>query len=111
MHAGQFATLRETVEFYTKGRGHAVPKGEQLLLHWHIWEPQLTDHEIDRLVDFLNTLTDEQFKPQIPDRVPSGLTPIGRNPFKEQPISSRLSPQLSLPSETQFPSNLGEPSL
>ncbi len=76
MHSGRFETLREAVEFYTKGRGHAVPVGADLHLHWHIWEPNLTDYELDRLVDFLGTLTDETFKPQIPRRVPSGLTPI-----------------------------------
>jgi cytochrome c peroxidase len=75
MHSGRFATLRETVEFYTQGRGHAVPEGVEMQLHWHIWEPNLTDYELDRLVDFLGTLTDETFKPQIPKRLPSGLTP------------------------------------
>ncbi|MCB0754786.1 MAG: cytochrome-c peroxidase [Flavobacteriales bacterium] len=73
MHSGKFKTLRETVEFYTKGRGHAVPEGENLYLHWHIWEPELTDAELDRLVDFLHTLTDESFMPKRPDRLPSGL--------------------------------------
>ncbi|MCW8875892.1 MAG: c-type cytochrome [Kangiellaceae bacterium] len=73
MHSGRFDNLRDAVEFYTKGRGHAVPQNEKLLLHWHIWEPNLTDKEIDRLVDFLATLTDETFKPQVPRRVPSGL--------------------------------------
>ena len=71
MHSGRFKTLRETVEFYTKGRGHAVPEGENLYLHWHIWEPDLTDDELDRLVDFLKTLTDESFMPKRPDRLPS----------------------------------------
>lgn len=71
MHSGRFKTLRETVEFYTKGRGHAVPEGENLYLHWHIWEPDLTDTELDRLVDFLQTLTDESFMPKRPDRLPS----------------------------------------
>ncbi len=80
MHSGRFETLRDTVEFYTKGRGHAVPEGTQLHLHWHIWEPNLTDYELDRLVDFLATLTDETFKPQTPRRVPSGLTPIDHLP-------------------------------
>lgn len=75
MHSGRFGTLREVVSFYNEGRGHAVPKNEKLLLHWHIHEPKLTDTELDRLVDFLNTLTDESFKPQRPDRVPSGLAP------------------------------------
>ena len=76
MHAGQFSTLRDAIEFYTKGRGHAVPDDVQLQLHWHIWEPDLQPHELDLLVDFLKTLTDEAFTPQIPNAVPSGLTPI-----------------------------------
>ncbi len=75
MHSGNFRTLRETVEFYTKGRGHAVPEEEDLIIHWHIWEPQLSDYELDRLVDFLKTLTDETFTPKIPETLPSGLKP------------------------------------
>jgi len=73
MHSGKFESLRETVEFYTKGRGHAVPKDEKLYLHWHIWEPNLSDEELDLLVDFLKTLTDESFKPKIPERLPSQI--------------------------------------
>ena len=73
MHSGKFETLRETAEFYTKGRGHAVPENEKLYLHWHIWEPQLTDEELDRLVDFLKTLTDESFMPEIPKKIPSEI--------------------------------------
>jgi cytochrome c peroxidase len=73
MHSGAFSTLRETVTFYTKGRGHAVPDGEDLKVHWHIWDPHLTEYELDRLVDFLHTLTDETFKPKIPETLPSGI--------------------------------------
>jgi cytochrome c peroxidase len=73
MHSGRFATLREATEFYTKGRGHAVPEGEELLLHWHISEPNLTATELDRLVDFMGALSDESFMPEIPQQVPSGL--------------------------------------
>jgi cytochrome c peroxidase len=80
MHSGRFSTLRETVGFYSKGRGHAVPEGVEMHLHWHIWEPNLTDYEMDRVVDFLRTLTDESLKPQVPQRVPSGLTPINHAP-------------------------------
>jgi cytochrome c peroxidase len=80
MHSGGMEDLREAVEFYTKGRGHAVPDGVDMQLHWHIWEPDLTDDEIDRIVDFLGALTDESFKPRIPASVPSGLTPIGQLP-------------------------------
>ena len=75
MHSGRFETLREATEFYTKGRGHAVPEGEDLKIHWHVWEPNLTDDELDRLVDFMKTLTDESFKPRMPDTLPSGLAP------------------------------------
>jgi cytochrome c peroxidase len=71
-HSGKFSTMREMIEFYNLGRGHEVPAGERLHIHWHIWEPKLTSHEIDRLVDFLNTLTDESFKPRTPDVLPSG---------------------------------------
>jgi len=73
MHSGRFATLREATEFYTKGRGHAVPEGEELLLHWHISEPNLTPSELDRLVDFMGALSDESFMPEIPQQVPSRL--------------------------------------
>jgi hypothetical protein len=47
------------------------------MIHWHIWEPNLTDREIDLLTRFMGTLTDEAFMPAIPDRVPSGL-PVTR---------------------------------
>ena len=57
-HSGGFAGLRETVAFYTQGRGHAVPASEKLTVHWHIWEPQLSDREVDLLVEFLGALTD-----------------------------------------------------
>ena len=82
MHSGTFANLRDAAEFYTLGRGHALPDEERdrVTIHWHIWEPNLADEELDRLVDFLATLTDESFKPQIPDAVPSGLLPIGTLP-------------------------------
>ena len=82
MHSGSFATLRDAAEFYTKGRGHALPEEEKgrVQLHWHIWEPKLAEHELDRLVDFMRALTDESFTPAIPTQVPSGLAPVGRVP-------------------------------
>ncbi|MCB1949873.1 hypothetical protein [Nitrosomonas sp.] len=72
-HSGKFSTLREVVKFYTSGRGHAVSAKDDLILHWHIWEPDLSDEEIDRVVDFLYTLEDEYFLPKTPNCVPSGL--------------------------------------
>jgi cytochrome c peroxidase len=73
-HSGKFATLREMIQFYNLGRGHEVPPNEKLHIHWHIWEPNLTSDEMDRLVDFLKTLTDESFKPQVPQILPSGIS-------------------------------------
>ena len=75
MHQGNFESLRDTVAFYNGGRGHAVPEDENLLIHWHVWDPDLREEELDRLVDFLHALTDEGFMPEIPKRLPSGLTP------------------------------------
>jgi len=71
-HSGAFSDLREVVEFYNKGRGNAVSEDMHLYLHWHISDPKLTDTEVERIVDFLGTLTDETFLPQRPARVPSG---------------------------------------
>ncbi|WP_448548434.1 cytochrome-c peroxidase [Thalassotalea fusca] len=76
MHSGRFNELSEAVTFYSKGRGHAVPKGQNLQIHWHIWEPNLTEEEIALIVAFLGTLTDESLTPSVPEHVPSGLPPI-----------------------------------
>ena len=79
MHSGKFASLQDVVTFYNSGRGHAVPENEKLSLHWHIWEPNLTLHEIERVVDFLKTLTDESFLPLTPESLPSGLSNVHKN--------------------------------
>jgi cytochrome c peroxidase len=72
-HSGRFSSLREMIEFYNEGRGHEASAKDSLHIHWHIWEPHLTNEEMDRLVDFVKTLTDESFKPAIPDQLPSGI--------------------------------------
>lgn len=76
MHSGRYNTLKESIEFYNDGRGNAVPDGEKMYLHWHISEPNLAEDEIDLLVEFLATLTDESLTPQIPHSLPSGLAPV-----------------------------------
>ena len=83
-----------------------MPEGEELLLHWHISEPDLTGDELDRLVDFMGTLSDSSLLPIIPQSVPSGLTtisdeaveqraiseiPISEVPINEIPISKKAS--------------------
>ena len=78
MHSGSFNSLGEVLEFYNGGRGHALPAGVELQLHWHIVSPRLSEYELARLADFLQTLTDESLKPQVPERLPSGLTKPGK---------------------------------
>ena len=72
MHQGNFESLRDTVAFYNGGRGHAVPEDENLLIHWHIWDPDLREEELDRLVDFLHALTDEGLCPRYLSACPLG---------------------------------------
>ncbi len=75
MHSGAHATLEEAVRFYSDEPGSHVPAGERVLLSWLMFSgaPVLSDAEVDALVAFLRTLTDESAQPQVPARVPSGL--------------------------------------
>lgn len=95
MHSGRFASLKEAAAFYSKGRGHAVPPELNLTLHWHIWEPKLTDAELDQIVAFLGALTDEQFLPAVPPALPSGLAPVYLTP--EQLAPEQLTPEYPAP--------------
>jgi cytochrome c peroxidase len=74
MHAGQFQTLREVVQFYNRGgnvdRPFAVRRSD---IHWHVREAGLSEADIDALVAFLGTLSDASAAPKVPGRVPSGL--------------------------------------
>jgi cytochrome c peroxidase len=101
MHSGAFDSLRDAVEFYNKGRGHAVPDGMTLYLHWHIGSPKLTEYEVDRLVDFMQTLTDETFLPQVPARVPSGLAPLDNPPRGAAARRTAMAPQRTTRGELQ----------
>lgn len=72
-HTGEAQTLEDAIRFYTLGRAHAVPDSIDLIVHWHIWEPELSEQEIKDIAVFLETLTDESFKPRTPEKSPSGL--------------------------------------
>jgi cytochrome c peroxidase len=89
MHSGTFDNLHQVAEFYNGGRGHAVPKGVDLHLHWHISSPNLTEYELDRLVDFLGTLTDESLQPEVPQQLPSGLAPAAHTP-PSQTVTTKM---------------------
>ena len=85
MHRGQKPSLEDAARFYTGGRGHEVPEGESLMIHWHIWEPRLTEAEITSLAAFMRTLTDEAFIPETPGVLPSGLPVIpGREDLRDK---------------------------
>lgn len=78
--AGQFATLREVMDFYNAPRGHAVPAGADVQLHWHIHmqKAELSADDVTDVLEFLNALTDTSMAPPIPVAVPSGLPVVPR---------------------------------
>ncbi|GAA5134146.1 cytochrome-c peroxidase [Thalassotalea piscium] len=94
MHSGRYKDLREAVKFYNDGRGNSIPEGEEMLIHWHISEPNLTDDELDLIVTFLGTLTDESLTPRIPQQVPSGL-PVIDEKYQERSKAARTQQKLN----------------
>lgn len=72
MHNGRFQTLEEVIDFYAagggKGQGLELPNLDDKIRRF-----KLSDQERKDLVAFLHALTDESKKPEIPERVPSGL--------------------------------------
>jgi len=77
MHNGRFQTLEEVVDFYSNGGG--MGEGLQLPnLDDKIRRFKLSDQEKRDLIAFLHALTDESKKPEIPEKVPSGLPVVPR---------------------------------
>lgn len=74
-NAGQFASLREAVDFYNARRGHALPPGERQAIHWHVhmMDRKLDAADVDAIVAFLGALEDESMSPTPPSALPSGL--------------------------------------
>jgi cytochrome c peroxidase len=79
MHDGSLSTLEDVVAFYRAGGGLAkgVPAAR---LHEFIRPLALSDAETADLVAFLRALTDESARPEIPERVPSGLPVLAGSP-------------------------------
>ncbi|MBT4518887.1 MAG: cytochrome-c peroxidase [Halieaceae bacterium] len=73
MHSGSLERLQDVVEFYNDKRGHAAPEEQNLIIHWHITNPNLRKEEETALIAFLNSLEDETAAPVVPNAVPSGL--------------------------------------
>lgn len=77
MHNGRFQTLEEVIDFYSNGGGQGV--GLQLPnLDDKIRRFKLSEQEKRDLIAFLYALTDESKKPEIPEKVPSGLPVVPR---------------------------------
>jgi cytochrome c peroxidase len=77
MHRGAFGTLAEVVRFYNDGGGRSAQGISGRDTHWHVRPIGMSDSEQADLVSFLNALTDESWKIEIPKNVPSGLKPFG----------------------------------
>ena len=56
-----------------------MPEDQALQIHWHITSPDLTTEELELIIAFLGTLTDESLLPQLPKQVPSGLPVVDAN--------------------------------
>jgi parallel beta-helix repeat protein len=77
MHNGRFQTLEEVIDFYANGGGNGsglnLPNLDDKIRVFKISKQEKAD-----LVAFLNALTDESKKPEIPEKVPSGLPVVPR---------------------------------
>ena len=113
MHNGRFQTLEEVIDFYSNGGGKG--EGMQLSnLDDKIRRFKISDQEKRDLIAFLYALTDESKKPEIPEKVPSGLPVVPRQTPKARgsampppvnaaatisipptPVSGNLKPNLS----------------
>ena len=61
MHDGRFATLEEVIEHYDTGVQANPNLDNRLMQGNNVRRLNLSDNDKQALVDFLNTLTDEQF--------------------------------------------------
>jgi len=77
MHNGRFQTLEEVIDFYATGGGHGGGKNLKNIDD-KIRRFSLTAEEKRDLVAFMHALTDESKKPEIPEKVPSGLPVVPR---------------------------------
>jgi parallel beta-helix repeat protein len=77
MHNGRFRTLEEVIDFYASGGGHGqglnLPNLDDKIRVFKVPNQEKKD-----LVAFLQALTDESKKPEIPEKVPSGLPVVPR---------------------------------
>ncbi|NQY68550.1 MAG: cytochrome-c peroxidase [Flavobacteriales bacterium] len=75
-HGGMYATLEEALDFYNSGVSDNINVLDNDL-DAHVEPLELSDGELEDLLRFLKTLTDESYDKQVPVSVPSGLNPGG----------------------------------
>lgn len=80
MHNGAFQNLKQVLEFYEdisfgKTRNPSVSKD---MFDPFVKELQLSVKDMSLIISFLNTLNDDNFDKEIPEKVPSGLA-VGGN--------------------------------
>ena len=74
MHNGMHETLEDVMNYYNIG----VSENKDIkVIDSKIQPLNLTHVEIQSIIAFMNSLTDENFDKEIPERVPSGLKPGG----------------------------------
>jgi cytochrome c peroxidase len=77
MHNGMLSSLKEVVEFMNAGVSQNDNVSADMLAS-DMTPLGLTEKEIDQIVAFIESLTDEDFDKIVPTSVPSGL-PVGGN--------------------------------
>ena len=98
MHNGFFHTLDEVIDFYADGGGikHGI---DQSIIDDKIRPFKISDSEKENLIAFLHSLTDESKKPDIPEKVPSGL-PVVSNLKNQSKELTRFKPYPSTKQST-----------
>ncbi len=78
-HSGTLKTLEHVLEFYEDLAGDKIrnPKVKKEQLDPIVENLKVDFKDISLIVEFLNTLNDDQFDRSVPQRVPSGLKPGG----------------------------------
>lgn len=78
MHNGKIQTLESVMTFYEDLQGKELPNKNLTRQHLDTLAKQVRVEfkHINTIVEFLNTLNDDDYDRKIPDRVPSGL-PVG----------------------------------
>lgn len=102
MHAGQFETLEEVLDFYIAGggEGHGLEIENQ---SFFVSPLTLTDSDRQDLLNFLYALTDESTLVEIPSEVPSGLRVVKTKSNAARAAANRVNLGSAVVSEEDRP--------